>query len=183
MRNTFWKLDKIGRIRLSENFYLRQFLYSEIAIAYGILNIPDDTDLAVENGTVLCETILEPIVSAVGPIVIRSGFRSAAVNDFGYRNRLMCRSNEKNAARHIWDLRDADGNKGASACIVVPGIEGHGTDLEIRQGFARWIDDNLPYGDGTFFKNAHALNIGWHEKPLHTIYNYATSQYLVRRSR
>jgi len=180
MKSVFWKLDKLGRKRLSEHFYLRQFLYSEIGIAYGISNMPDDPDIAIETGTVLCERILEPIVRAFGPIVVRSGFRSASLNDFGYRNRLMCSSNAKNYAYHIWDHHDADGQKGAATCIVVPGIKQRETELETRQGFANWIDDNLPYNAATFFKRDHALNIGWHESPKRSIYNGPTSTYLIR---
>ena len=40
-------LEDLGRVRLSANFYLRDFLYSEIANFYGIPNIPDDPDLAI----------------------------------------------------------------------------------------------------------------------------------------
>jgi len=181
MKSLFWKLDKVGRIRLSEHFYFRQFLYSEIGISYGIPNIPDNLDLAVETGTTLCKDILEPIVRSFGPIVIRSGFRSAELNDFGYRNRLMCSSNEKNYAYHIWDHLSVDGCKGASACIVVPGIELRKTELETRQGFASWIDENLPYNAATFFKRDHALNIGWHECPARSIYNSTTSTYLIKK--
>lgn len=180
MKSLFWKLDKIGRIRLSEHFYLRQFLYSEIGIAYGIPNLPDDLDLAIETGSALCEHVLEPIVRAFGPIVIRSGFRCAALNDFGFRNRLMCGSNEGNYAFHIWDHLDDDGCKGASACIVVPNIEQCETELETRQLFANWIDANLPYSSATFFKRDHALNIGWHERPTRRVYNLPTSRYLIK---
>src|SRR3546814_10479956 len=44
-------LEDIGRIRLSTNFFFRDFLHSEIAAAFGIVNRPDDLGLAVEAGT------------------------------------------------------------------------------------------------------------------------------------
>jgi hypothetical protein len=40
-------LEDLGRVRLSENFFMRDFLYSEIGNFYGIQNIPDDPDLAI----------------------------------------------------------------------------------------------------------------------------------------
>lgn len=183
MKKIFWKLDKLGWVRLSQHFYMRQFLHSEIGIAYGIPNMPDDPELAIETGTVLCEKVLEPIVKQFGPIIIRSGYRSPALNDFGFRNRLMCGSNADNAAFHIWDHLSKGGHKGAAACIVVPGIKQYETELETRQAFANWIDANLDYTGVTFFKRGHSLNIGWSENPTRSIYNLPTSRYLVKPSR
>lgn len=45
---TYSALDKFGRIRLSKNFFMRDFLYSEISNFYGIPNLPDNPDLAIE---------------------------------------------------------------------------------------------------------------------------------------
>lgn len=47
------RLEAIGRIRLSPHFFLRDFLHSEIAQVYGLLNVPDDVDLAVAAGSKL----------------------------------------------------------------------------------------------------------------------------------
>ena len=41
-------LDDLGRVRLSSSFYMREFLYSEVANLHGIANIPDDPELAGE---------------------------------------------------------------------------------------------------------------------------------------
>jgi hypothetical protein len=54
-------LDKLGRVRLSKHFFMRDMLMSEIAQMHGLLNAPDDPDLAIEVGTRLCEDLLEPI--------------------------------------------------------------------------------------------------------------------------
>ncbi len=48
-------LEELGRVRLSEHFFMRDFLYSEIANFHGIPNIPDDPDLAIEAGSALCD--------------------------------------------------------------------------------------------------------------------------------
>mgnify|MGYP003581915723 FL=1 len=34
--NTYEKLEELGRVRLSKNFFMRDFLYSEIAAWHGI---------------------------------------------------------------------------------------------------------------------------------------------------
>lgn len=69
----FQNLESIGRIRLSPNFFLRDFLHSEIATAFGIVNQPDDVDLAVAAGSRLCLELLEPLHSTFGKVCIRSG--------------------------------------------------------------------------------------------------------------
>lgn len=181
MRETFRKLERIGRIRLSEHFYLRQFLYSEIAASFGLINLPENTDLAVETGTRLCHDILEPIVEMFGPIIVRSGFRSAAVNQFGSIHRLNCAPNERNYAHHIWDRVDLDGCKGASACIVVPGFTDGALDQDGWPKIARRIHNTLPYHRMTFFAREGAFNIGWHERPKREIYATRPSPHWVYR--
>ena len=47
-------LEALGRVRLSKCFYMREFLYFEIADFHRLQNIPDDPDLAIENGRHLC---------------------------------------------------------------------------------------------------------------------------------
>ena len=116
---TMKALEDLGRVRLSENVYFREFLYSEIANFYGMPNMPDDPDTAIAAATGLCENLLEPLTQAFGKITIRSGYRSPSVNQFGNENNLNCARNEANRADHIYDWRDADGHIGATACIVV----------------------------------------------------------------
>ena len=52
-------LDDFGRERLSEHFFMRDFLYSEVSAVHGIPNVPDDAELAVSAGKGLCENLLE----------------------------------------------------------------------------------------------------------------------------
>lgn len=181
MKDVFWQLDKLGRTRLSEHFQFRQFLYSEIAAAFGIPNIPDDPQLAIQTGTKLCKEILEPVIAAFGPIIVRSGFRSAMLNQFGNENGLMCAANEKNFAYHIWDHRDADGNAGAAACIIVPALNEGRAGLSSWQDLASWIDNNLDYHRLTFFARDNAFNIGWHENPRREIYSRTPEPHWFKR--
>ena len=76
-------LEKLGRVRLSQSFYMREFLYSEIANFYGKQNIPDDPELARLVGRHLCEELLEPLNATFGRVAIRSSYRSVVINDLG----------------------------------------------------------------------------------------------------
>ena len=165
-------LEDLGRTRLSQHFFMRDFLHSEIADFYRIPNIPDDPDLAIAAGTHLCETLLEPLQKSFGRLHVRSGYRSAAVNDFGNRNRLNCASNAASAADHIWDLRDPDGGMGATACIVVPWVWDRFQAPGDWQKLAWWIHDHLPYASLCFFPKLWAFNIQWHERPVRRIRSY-----------
>ena len=99
---------------------MRDFLFSDITAMHGLANLPDDSALAIAAGARLCAELLEPLQGALGRTTIRSVCRSAELNALGNRLGASCASNEANAAGHIWDLRDADGCMGATACIVVP---------------------------------------------------------------
>ena len=165
-------LEELGRVRLSKSFFMRDFLYSEIANFYGIPNIPDDPKLAIAAGTKLCEELLEPINEYFGGISIRSAYRSCEVNGFGNKNKLNCSSNERTYADHIWDRRDAEGYMGATACIVVRGFLPEYEKTGDWRPIAWWIHDHLRYSDLYFFPKLAAFNITWNEKPKRVIKSY-----------
>jgi len=166
-------LESLGRERLSRNFYMREFLYSEIAHWNGLRNIPHHPDVALRVGRQLCAELLEPLQQTFGRIHVRSGYRSPEVNAFGNQNGLNCATNEKNYAGHIWDYPDANGHFGATACIVVPALVDHIDRGGRWTSIAWWIHDHLPYSSMCFFAKLGAFNIGWHEKPARRVDSYA----------
>ena len=175
---TVTALTEFGRIRLSKSFFMRDFLYSDIAAVHGLNNAPDDPDLAVAAGKRLCEDLLEPLQDRFGRIAIRSAYRSSEVNGLG--NQLQragkagynCGSNDSNFAGHIWDRRDAEGHMGATACIVVPSFWDRFQAEGDWQKLAWWIHDHLPYASLYFFPVYWAFNITWHEAPVRRIDSY-----------
>lgn len=172
-------LSDFGRIRLSQHFYMRDFLFSDIAAVHGLLNAPDDPDLAIEVGTRLCEDLLEPLQRVFGRIAIRSAYRSCEVNGLGNqmqkagKSGYTCASNEANYASHIWDRRDANSLMGATACIVLPEFVDAFPNPGDWTKLAWWIHDHLPYASLYFFPTNWAFNISWHDRPERTISSYA----------
>ncbi len=171
--DTYKKLEEFGRVRLSNSFFMRDFLHSEIATWHQLRNVPDYPDRAIDVGRRLCEELLEPLQATFGHIHIRSGYRSPSVNAFGNLNKLNCASNESNYAAHIWDYPDADGRRGASACVVLPWLVDHVAAGGTWTSMAWWIHDHLPYSSLQFFPKLCAFNINWHEEPKRRIDGYA----------
>ena len=172
--------EKLGRVRLSRSFFMRDFLYSEIANVHRMTNLPDDPELAIAAGRRLCEELLEPLQAAFGRIAIRSSYRSSVVNAYGNAHNYNCASSPRNYARHTWDRRDARG-MGAMACIAVPWLIDRMQTGSSWQAMAWWIHDHLPYSELQFFPKLAALNIGWHEVPRRTIFSYiAPRGYLTK---
>lgn len=165
-------LEKLGRVRLSRHFFMREFLYSEIANLHGMSNIPDDPDLAIAAGTRLCEDLLEPLQDRFGRIAIRSAYRTPEVNGFGNRHNYSCARNESTWADHIWDRRDAEGRMGATATVVVPWFADHYEKGADWRSLAWWIHDHLPYSHLYFFPIRAAFNIRWREDPERRIDSY-----------
>jgi hypothetical protein len=73
-------LKKLGflKMQLTANFTLEEFTRSTTADRLGIDNTPNSIE--IDNIRLLCVQILQPARSALGPIQISSGFRSAALN-------------------------------------------------------------------------------------------------------
>ncbi len=171
-------LTEFGRVRLSKSFFMRDFLFSEIASVHGFNNVPDDPDLAIAAGSRLCEELLEPLQDIFGRVAVRSAYRSSEVNGFGNemqsagKSGYTCASNAANYAGHIWDRRDADGFMGATACVVIPAFWDCFQSEGDWQKLAWWIHDHLPYSSLFFFPNLWAFNISWHERPERRIDSY-----------
>lgn len=166
MSKSVKSLEDLGRERLSPNFFMRDFLYSEIAQVEGLQNVPVDSDLAVRAGRKLCENVLEPIQKKLGRISVRSGYRSPQVNKIGNEKKYSCASNEKNRARHIWDLSDEAGNYGATACVVVNSFVEFYNETRDWTVLAWWLHDHITeYRDIMFFPKLAAFNISWYSGP------------------
>jgi hypothetical protein len=168
-------LTKLGRVRLSPNFFMRDMLYSEVANFHGMANIPDDPDLAIEVGRRLCEEILEPLKETFGHINIRSAFRSSKVNGFcnecyvaseGKNTAYYCSDNDYGAARHIWDVRDGEGYLGATASVVIPWYLPMYEQSKDPMPLGWWIKDHIEsYSELIFYPWLCAFNIRWYEGP------------------
>ncbi len=170
---TVKSLEDLGRVRLSDHFFMRDFLYSEVANFYGVENIPLDPDLAIATGSRLCHELLEPLHHYFGQVSIRSGYRSTVVNQVCHDKGGNCGSNEKNFARHIWDMPDDENGKlGAMACVVIPSFIAEYQETQEWRSLAWWIHDHLPYSSLQFFPKLCAFNIGWHEQPERRIDSY-----------
>jgi hypothetical protein len=181
-------LSAFGRTRLSKSFFMRDFLFSDIASIHGLNNVPDDPDLAIASGSQLCTMLLEPMQDAFGRIAVRSAYRSSEVNGLG--NELMragkagynCSANEANFAGHIWDKRDRNGQMGATACVIVPSFWDAFQQEGDWQKLAWWIHDHLPYSELYFFPKYFAFNISWHETPVKRIDSYVKPKGLLTKS-
>lgn len=180
-------LAEFGRVRLSKHFFMRDFLFSDIAAIHGLANIPDDPDLAIAAGSKLCEELLEPIQQTFGSIAIRSAFRSQQVNGLGNAMQkngkagYNCAVNEENFAGHIWDKRDANGNMGATACIIVPPFWDQFQQTGDWQKLAWWIHDNLPYSKLEFFPKYWAFNVTWCEQSKQRISSFTEPRGLLTK--
>lgn len=165
-------LEKLGRVRLSPNYFFRDFLYSEISNYHGIPNIPHHPDVAIEAATKFCEHLLEPLTAAFGKISIRSAYRSPEVNQFGNENDLNCASNKANYGGHIFDYRDPERGLGAMVTIVV------NSWVEVFETSRNWpamawfIHDHLPYSRMWFYPKLGAFNLSWSETPVRRIDSY-----------
>ncbi|MCV6105119.1 peptidase M15 [Pseudomonas aeruginosa] len=174
-------LDRFGRIRLSKNFFMRDFMYSEISNFYGIPNIPENPERAVEAGRRLCEELLEPLNATFGRIAVRSAYRSQKINEFGNEKGHNCASNKTNLAHHIWDYPD-DSGMGATACIVIPWFMDKYNNGADWRSLAYWIHDHLPYSEIEFFdgQGMCSFNLSWHEKPKKIITSWMTPRVLLK---
>lgn len=164
-----WSLETFGRVKLSKYFYMREFLYSEIANFYGLQNIPENPDLAIERGMQFCTELLDPLEETFGRVAVRSGLRSASLNQFGNENKLNCARNDYPGECHIWDRPDRNI---AGASIVIPWFAEQYEQGRDWRDLAWWIHDHLPYSEQWYFPKLAAFNLSWEPTPRRTISSY-----------
>lgn len=171
---TYIALEELGRVRLSRHFFMRNFLNTEIGNFYGVPNLPEDPDLAIEAGRKLAEELLDPLFETFGQIEIRSGYRSPTLNHFGATEvrPQKCAQNAKNLAGHIWDRRDAAGRMGACVSLVIPWFADRYSTGRDWRDLAWWIHDHLPFHELYFFPKLAAFNLTWREAREPRILSY-----------
>ena len=121
-------------MRLSKNFTLSELTRSQTAARRGINNYP--TPEEIQNLTLLCTDILQPVRDRFGLTVVSSGYRSPELNKaIGGSNR----------SQH---------SKGQAADFEVPGV----SNFEV----AAWISENLEF-DQLILEghNPQVANSGW----------------------
>lgn len=67
-------------MNLSDNFTLKEMLYSSTAEKRGIENRVHDTDLVIPNLQKLCRKVLQPVRDHFGAIIVTSGYSNVALS-------------------------------------------------------------------------------------------------------
>ena len=177
---SMWSLETLGRVRLSKHFYMRDFLYSEIGSFHGVQNLPRDPDLAISHGRMLCTQLLDPLEETFGRLAIRSGYRSAELNQFGNENKLNCARNDNPIECHIWDWgQGADAIAGTS--LAIPWFTDQYEAGRDWRDLAWWIHDHLPYSGMWFFPKLSAFNLDWRPSAHRMIGSYISPKGLLLR--
>lgn len=172
-------LEDLGRVRLSRYFFFRDFLHSEIGSLYGIANIPEHPDLAIERGRALCETLLDPLEETFGRLHLRSGYRAPELNGFGNANKLNCARNDNPMEGHIWDIPD---RPVACVSVAIPWFADRYAQGRDWRDLAWWLHDHLDYSEIWFFPKLCAFNLTWRPEPWRRIDSYiAPRGVLLRR--
>ena len=66
-------------MKLTENFALNEFIYSDTANWYGINNIPNQE--TISNLRLLCKNVMQPVRNYIkSPVIITSGYRCPLLN-------------------------------------------------------------------------------------------------------
>ena len=131
--------DAYARTRLSQNFILRDFLYSTDSEFRGVHNIPENKKLVIKAGKALCLKVLEPILKQYGNFAITFGYQSRAgiEGDWTADKR---RLNPHSSSPHQWD-RKTFGDEVYARVDILPYCVEDG--IVTRLEFGRWLMHNL----------------------------------------
>lgn len=132
-------LDSLSRVRLSQNFILRDFLFCASSAANGLSNCPENKAAVVRAGREICEKLLEPIVAHFGRFAITYGYQSRESMDADLRRRSS-ETHPHSSSPHHWD-RGTFGTGVYARVDILPFCveDGHVSKHE----FGHWVMHNL----------------------------------------
>lgn len=128
--------DKWTRTRLSQNFIIRDFLFSSRADVLGIPNRPSDNpELVIEAGKALCAKVCEPLLAKFGRFAITYGYQSRPLIEAGYP-----KAKTHSSAPHQWDRGTFGKRVYARIDVLVYGVE---DGQHSKYDVGRWMMANL----------------------------------------
>lgn len=133
------KIDALSRVRLSRNFILRDFLFCSSSASNGLSNFPEDPAQVVRSGRVLCDKLLEPILSKFGRFAITYGYQSRESMDLDLSRRSTPVSAHSSSPHH-WDRATFGHDVYARVDVLPFCVE----DGEVsKKSFGHWVMHNL----------------------------------------
>lgn len=131
--------EALARVRLSQNFILRDFLFSTDAAVHGFNNFPENPDMVVRAGRELCEKVLEPVLAQWGRFAITFAYQSREALEFKWpQEKRDTKSHNSNP--HHWD-RGSFGDEIYARLDILPFCVEDG--LVDRHEFGHWLMHNL----------------------------------------
>ncbi len=146
---------KLARVRLSQSFFMRDFLYSDITVEREETNVPIRSELAVIAGRELCRTILEPLAQTFGGLTIVCG----------YLNPTHCRLNRRDPKVHCWGFLDDNETIVAGASIYLPWFMDQHSLATDGKYLAGWVIQNLPCDHVLLDCDDNSIILCWTPKP------------------
>ena len=119
VREERFKYVPLSRIFMSEHYRLREFCRHDLALYFGIRNVP--TELGLARGRMLVQKLIEPAHAEFGPLRILQGYVSAELN----AKRMRMGAVASPTSLHMWDRRPDKGMAAPVACdFCIRGREG-----------------------------------------------------------
>lgn len=132
--------EKLARVRLSDNFLMRDFLFSTHAASLGLSNYPtDDIEQVIASGKQLCTQVLEPIQERFGRFAITFGYQSREVMERHWTEEERI-AKKHSSSPHQWD-RGTFGKEIYARVDILPYCLEDGQVS--KHDFGHWVMHNL----------------------------------------
>lgn len=139
MKSKLKDVESLALTRLSENFILRDFLYSTTSAVLGFPNTPDDPQMVIRAGQSLCQKVLEPLLAQFGKFSITFGYQCRAVANLAVSPAHL-RNNPNVSNPHQWDRCTFGSEVYARVDIWPFCVE----DGEVsKKSYGNWVMQNL----------------------------------------
>jgi hypothetical protein len=157
VRERRYKYTPLSRIFLSEHYRLREFCQHDLALLYGVKNVPSELGLA--RGRLLAQRLLEPAHARFGELRILQGFVSAQLN----ARRIAAGMVANPTSCHIWDRRPEWGlNAAVCSDFCIRGREG---DLAGQRELTVFYgESDLPWESVMLFPNTSSVHLVHHPR-------------------
>ncbi|MCL4296267.1 MAG: hypothetical protein KJ077_11085 [Anaerolineae bacterium] len=154
LRERRYRYTPLSRIFLSPHYRLREFCVHDLALLFGIANVPHQ--VGIERAKPMVLKLLEPAHSAFGELRILQGYVSAQLNE--KRREMGMPAGETKGNRHWWD-RDQHLGVNEPVCVdfCIRGREGDVAAQRELVEFYAW--EGLPWESIMIYPNTSSIQI------------------------
>jgi hypothetical protein len=169
------KLLALSKVKVSNNFFMRDFLLTCRDSQLGITNLPDDEAFVINSAKALARRVLDPVIGEFGPITVTYGYINRAISDVVSPSK----KGAKKSMPHNWDRGTFGNSIYARVDFIVNRFISFDTnasyDTKLKHVIGKWIMYNCNVDLLQMWRSSNVFCVSICDKPRRVWHEWVNS--------